>query len=144
MVERTWETRELPLLEAVVEAHEAERPIGNVQRLAELLGAEVEEMRRSLEALYDDAYVTGANGSSWQGGFDLINIRPTPKARRLVGQWPSEDRYDAVMELLAVQIEGETDEERRTLLQRLQGAISDAPRAVAVSVLSAVLKGGLG
>lgn len=70
------------------------------------------------------------------------------RARRAVGQWPSEDPVARLLQLLDDQIAGEPDEERRSKLERLRHALAEGAKNVGGNVLANLIvlaaSGGVG
>lgn len=139
----TWETREQRALEAIFEAEEADQDAFSTVDLAESLGIDISKARRSARALYEAGYIYGSDAST-TAGFDLLGMRLLERGRRAVGQWPSEDVYDALVRLLQAQIAEEEDPERRTRLQRLLTSVTEVGKDVAGGVLVSLARQVLG
>lgn len=134
MAPRTWETRELPLLEVIAAAEQEgptyALPSDEVGRRAGLDQMAAQMGRRELHRA---GYIRGADVSS-HDGWGLINIKLEERGRRQVGQWPSENGYDELIRLLDGRLESTDDEDERGSLRRLRDAATDVGRG-AVSAL---------
>jgi hypothetical protein len=136
----TWFERELPVLEAIYRAEEEEDDHGfsalTVDGVAERTSLDIGQTRRTVRGLAEAGFITGNNASTL-GGWDLMGIRLLERGRRAIGQWPTDDLYDELVELLQTQIAEETDPDRQSRLKRLLGAVTDVGKDVAGSVLAA-------
>ena len=139
MATYTWDTRELPILDAVAVAEEAGKAIG-WGNVAETTGIEAEIVRRSLESLLSADYISGMAYHEGGGSFEIANIRLTERGRRAVGQWPSGDPFVALTALLEHRIATESDPARRSKLQRFLDAMTDVGKDVTGGVLVALVR----
>jgi hypothetical protein len=141
MADRTWETREQPILEAVAKAEES----GVRVYLSSQIGADIglTETATSIgfRGLEEDHYLT-AGPKRFTGGV-MMNPRLLGKGRRAVGQWPA-DPYDELVTALRDRIAHEDDPEARGRLQRLLEALGDVGQKVATSVLTDYVKRTVG
>lgn len=143
LVEDTWNRLALPILEAVFRFEEADAEGTQTSDVAQATGLELEPTRRELRRLYEDGLVIG-EVLSWTGPWDMYGIRLSGQARRQIGQWPPEDSYDALLEVLRLQIENEQDPDQRTRLERLRETIGEVGQSVVSTVLAAYLKNQIG
>ena len=121
MVDSTWTTRELPILEAVIAAQERGDDVNAAARTAvdidgKLYGEVVDSLR--LDG-YLDAIVQ-RNGA--HRIFAAVIQGPLPRARRAVGQWPSEDAGTELVRVLEDRMADATPEER-SKLERARDAL---------------------
>ena len=93
MARSTWHARDLPILEAVAAAEEADAAIDS-DGLATATGLSETAVARGLAALLDGDYISGDDESSQTTPFALLDVRLRERGRRAVGQWPSEDPFD--------------------------------------------------
>ena len=93
MARSTWHARDLPILEAVAAAEEADAAIDS-DGLATATGLAETAVARGLAALMDGDYISGDDVSSQTTPFALLDVRLRERGRRAVGQWPSEDPFD--------------------------------------------------
>lgn len=144
VVEYTWETRELPILEAVAAAEER----GEDPALA---------ARTAVEGLSDDLYgLTIANLA--QGDYLDAHLRQSadgtigvamvvrlkPNGKRAVRQWPSGDLGEALMGAIQRAIEAEADPERTSRLRRFLEAAGTAGQDVVTQIAIGVVKSAAG
>ena len=96
-IEPTWATIELPLLRAAVHADlQGDDVRAAVMAQAATLGLNDRQIGNRIESLFDAGYFQGQFERMFGGNF-LANIRrPTERARRAVGQWPTADGLAAV------------------------------------------------
>ena len=124
MAARTWEARELPVLQAVARADRDERAVADVQELAKAVGIEVKAARRRTEALQRAGFIRGVDASS-AAAYDLISIELTEKGHRAVGHWPSPDSYEDLIRVLDDKITATQDPEEQSRLIRFRdGALA--------------------
>ena len=86
-VRSTWERRDLPILEQVVDAFNRGERVKDARRLADLTGLDAADALLGLEALHQARYVDGVDVSDMQTRFALLDIRPLERARRATGDW---------------------------------------------------------
>jgi hypothetical protein len=128
LMNETWVSRDLPVLDAVVELLEDEDLV-QPEAVAERTGLDLREVLRALHAL-DRTYVRLHRDMS--GGFvDSV----TPEARRAVGQWPSgESLIRQIADGLAAAAEEETDPEQKSRLRQAAALLGGAVRDIAIGV----------
>jgi hypothetical protein len=138
---RTWEQRELPLLEEILR-DEQEAPTYNLDsdRLAERLGFDLRLTRVAIGAFLTDRLI---EGTRIQGGA-TVGIRITPDGRRAVGQWPSGDPFVDLVRILEQRVETASDEQERTRMARLLGDVKDVGKEVIGGVVTAVIRSQTG
>lgn len=143
-MERTWATREQLILEAVADAQEHGRDVVSVARAAvpDLPGDLYMETLASLE---DDGFLQVATIRDGAGRLHGAHVqRLTPKGRRQVGQWPSDDVVTELLAGLQAKIDAEPDPVERSRLERLRDAAGEVSRSVLSAVVTAAAKGALG
>lgn len=134
-----WDQRERRILEAVRDGEEAGERVLSVATLAEPLERPLEEVRRVVEALHIDGWLTGVEAAD-AVGFELVDMRPTAKTRRYLGDWPAETgSVDVLLETLASKIDEVDDDEERSKLQRFLQSAAGVSREVLSDVLAAVI-----
>jgi hypothetical protein len=136
MVTRTWEDREQRLLEAIGAAEEEGRE-ARADKLNSPTGLTQDQVERGLQALHDAGYIEGIDVTAQGDIFDLLNIRLLERGRRAVGQWPAEDQYAALLEVLEAQIAASQDPEQRTKLERLREAAIGLGQGMLATILNA-------
>ena len=143
MATPTWETHELPILEAIAERAAS---IGGPrwEELVELVGLPADQVQLALRRLYENDYIDGIDVTSMgDAGFELLDIKLLEPALRIVGIWPREP-YEEFLRALERRIGDETDPERRSRLERLRDALIQMGESVATSVLTEVVKRSVG
>jgi hypothetical protein len=87
-MESTWETRDLPVLDAIVRYYDEDDSavIPDVQTFAEITGMDPGQVARAVRALSPRFIKTGP---SMGGLMDVAIMGITDEARQVVGQWPS-------------------------------------------------------
>jgi hypothetical protein len=137
-MDETWLSRDLPVLDAVVELLE-DHDLVPPEAVAERTGLDSREVLRAMHAL-DGIFVRLHRDMS--GGFvDAV----TPEARRAVGQWPSgESLIRQLADGLAAAAEKETDPEQKSRLRQAAALLGGAVRDIAVGVAQAYADRRLG
>ena len=143
MARSTWQARELPILEAIAAAEEADAAIDS-DGLATATGLPETAVCRGLAALMDGEYISGDDVSSQTTPFALLDVRLRERGRRAVGQWPSEDPFDGLIAVLEARLAEETNTERKGKLGALLDAVRGVGRDVAVAVLTDLVKQHMG
>jgi hypothetical protein len=136
-VEDTWGTRDIPVLNSVVELLGHSYMV-TVSDIAARTGLELAEVTRSLDAM-DPTFVdfrkteTGGDPTFW-----YVN-RVTPEARRAVGQWPTpEGLVDRLVQAFNDAADHEEDAERHYQLRQAAGLLGETVRDVAVRVAATI------
>lgn len=142
MVTLTWQDRERRILEHVLQAWE-DGEYAQIDDIAQAVELDHDKAMRVVEVLRDEGYVTAAGVLNDP---HLVDIEPTAKARRAVGQWPTpaDELYDRLIAVLDERIANEPDERERTRLQRARNALADVGRNVIASALVEAMKYGAG
>jgi hypothetical protein len=144
MMESTWETRDLSVLDAAVrylDEHPAQ-PGPTVADIAQQTGLKAEEVFRAVRALdgpYLDLRIRFGSPSP------VRVLRVTDEARRAVGQWPSPDVWaDRIVQALQEAADREPDQEKRSRLRATAEGLAGFGRDVLVGVLSGGITRGMG
>lgn len=130
----TWDDREMPILQTVLAAEDAGEEV-NLHDLAVRTGLEQKSAQSGLRALYEANYVTGLDVGSMGMGFQLMDIRLLERGRRAVGQWPSDNPFESLVELLDTKIAGEEDSDAKSKLARLRDALLGLGKDVGTALL---------
>lgn len=141
MVESTWLTREVPVLEAVAAAEE-EGAEANGEWLSERTGLGGAATSKGVQALLraDPPYVTAIDASTF-GSTYFMDVQLLERGRRTVGAWTNEEGgLDAFLDLLAERIDAEPDEAEKSRLTKLREAAQGLGKDVGTSLLTAWLK----
>jgi hypothetical protein len=146
----TWESRDLAVLEVIRAAEIKASDTGYaVLRDPQSLAAELDLPRHEILASLRDLaeaqppYVIGTDASDISEWY-LTDIRLTERGRRAVGQWPSEEAYDALLQLLSQEIDAEPEAEKRRGLEKMRDGVLQAGREVGVALLTAWAKAQAG
>jgi hypothetical protein len=142
----TWETRDLPVLKAIVAIEEESGRFAMVDAIAERTGLDDEQVQRAVGALsreepslFEVIDASSMGGTHYAGAGDI-----TGHARRVVGAWPTPeslaDRLIAALEDTAAN--GEDEEHRSWAKRALEGG-KGVGKGVLTSVLVKVLTEGI-
>jgi hypothetical protein len=137
-VESTWETRDLPVLDAIVRYYdEQDGPeIPDVETFAKLTGMDPGQVARAVRALSPRFIKTGP---SLGGLIDVAIMGVTDEARQAVGQWPTpESLADRIVVALLEAADREPDERKRTKLRAAADALGGFSRDLLVNVIANV------
>lgn len=118
----TWETRDLPVLKAIIDITEEGESLIQPHQITQRLGMDPVDVRRALAALagaqppffhFEDTTDNDTDGRE----IDAIHS-PTGAARKAVGQWPSELLARQIIDGLLEAADAEPDEEKRSKLKQ--------------------------
>ena len=137
----TWVDQERPVLAVVVEHDVAGERIDDTH-VAERLGFDLHLTSRVIGRLVRADYHEAARFQD-EDGEGWGTIRPTERARREVGQWPSADPWDRLLERLNTAIEEESEPSRREKLVGVRDSLLAAGREVGLGALGSVLASGM-
>jgi len=123
MARLKWDERELPILEAIAGLEDdSGENVERIDTLVDLTGLERGDVVLGLRALVNAGYVDAIDASGpmvGNEGAEFLDIGLLERGRRAVGQWPSEDAGDDLLELIRQRAEGAATEEERSRLRRL-------------------------
>jgi hypothetical protein len=140
----TWEDREEPILLAVWRYDEqGETEIG-LAEIAEAAGLDPQLTRRVARALVEEGYMDGASVSLLGGGYELRAPRLRERGRVAIGQWPTQDGYEALLQAVDERIAATSDPAEKTRLERFRAAAGDVGKNVVGALLTAALRGYAG
>jgi hypothetical protein len=139
MVKDTWESRELPLLEAIAQADAEGHEYPESGSLAEKTGLPYVQVQAGLKALLQADMIAGAKINT-PSGWGLVNISLRERGRIASGAWPSGDVYAELLRVLDDRIAGTKDSEQRNALQRLRGAVVDVGTGVVSAAVYDLLR----
>lgn len=131
----TWESRDLPVLKAVVELYEESGRRVHLSAIENATGFNKETVQRALRALYREPYFEEATGSF--GGEILVVGEPTGKALRVAGQWPSPELQlqNLIAAFEAVAADDSRPEEERSRAAKIGLWLTGALQQVAIGAL---------
>jgi hypothetical protein len=143
-MESTWESRDLPVLDAIVryfDEHDGAE-IPDVATFAKFTGMDPTQVARAVRALSPRFIKTQA---SLGGLMDVAVMGVTNDARQAVGQWPSPEVWlERLVQALREAAEHEPDPERKGRLRALAEGLGGFARDVAVGVLSGGITHSMG
>lgn len=126
MARATWDVREQPILEAIADVEETQGDnVERIDALVELTGLDRLVVLLGLRALLDAGYVAAIDAGAryrTDEDDDFLDIHLQERGRRAVGQWPSEDSADALLELLSARVSAASTDDERTRWERLLDA----------------------
>jgi hypothetical protein len=144
-VESSWESRDLPVLDAVVHyLDEHVDAIPDVAQIAVITGRDPAEVHQALRAM-EGHFIHVPDMSVGADAQNYFVDGVTPQARRAVGQWPSPEVWvDRLVQALREAAEREPDPERRGRLRAMAEGLGGFARDVAVGVLSGGITQSMG
>lgn len=144
MADRTWEQRELPILESVAQIEvEGRMYRTDTGTIADMVGIDRRTTGIALRSLLLAGYIEGASEDDAGGSVGVSAPRLLERGRRAVGQWPQDNAFDDLLALLEARIE-EAEPERRGKLVKARDGLLTLGRDVGVEVLGAFLTGRAG
>ena len=139
-MDSTWESRDLPVLEAVVEECEREHAT-DPHTIVRATGLEFDQVQRALRALSSEVPPLFKAEAKANGGMSMV-WGPTGEARRRVGAWPTPDGLAGrIVEALGEAAERTPDPEEGTRLREAGRALANVGQAALAGVISNVLTG---
>jgi DNA-binding Lrp family transcriptional regulator len=138
----TWATLERPILETVAKHDDDVRGLSSDDVVLET-GLPVAAVQRAIKRLVDAGYLEGIAAMTQEStGPEYMNLHLPEAGLREVGTWPG-DPYDALLAIVARQLDTERDPERRGRLQKLRDGLLGVGRDVVTGVLTAYTSGQL-
>lgn len=141
VTEDTWTTLSLPLLEEI--ARLPPEAVGvRVGALADAVGRDPMAVAREVDRLIAAGYLSGrvrksmtcGDARPWTAMVDLAE-----RGLRVVGSWPSEDPYEALLATLERRLAAATNEEDRSRLRRVRDGLASMAKDVGSNVLASVI-----
>jgi hypothetical protein len=139
-----WYSRAVPVLEAI-DAREGVGNIVSIGDLAHATGLDPDEIGVEVERLIADGFVdvqeevlkpwTARSARPWT----LVSPRLAERGARVVGAWPAENPYEALVEIIERRIAAAEDELERSRWQRMLDTIVTLARDVGSNVVASVL-----
>lgn len=148
----TWYSRALPILEAVRDVEGSEESfLFMIGDLADRTGLDPHHVVVEVERLIEGGYLSGKVGGPTSGGdfrpWHISNVRLAPTGARVVGLWPSDDPYEALLALLDRRLAEAPDEDTRSRLRKVRDGITGLGKDVGTNLIAGVLvelaRGGL-
>ncbi len=148
MAEDRWRSIALPILEFIHE-HANSHGFGvlNVGTIAEGTGIDPWEVAHELDRLHEAGYLSARLQMLASGGdprpWFISGAGLGERGLRTVGAWPTDDPYEALVELLERRIGETTDQETKTKLMNLKGAMATVGKSTVAGLLVALATGGI-
>ena len=142
MATPTWASLERPILEAIAKHDQDLRGLSSedAARETDLPAAAV---LRAIKRLVDAGYLDGIDVMTQDStGPEYMHLHLLEPGLREVGAWPS-DPYDALLAIVAHQLDAEPDPERRSRLQILRDGLVSVGRDVVTGILTSYASGQL-
>lgn len=139
LFESTWATREFPILEAISTAAETGDDIGRAAREA-VPELSIDLFQETLNALARDDYLDAQVTRRADGRVNVIVERLTPKGRRAVGQWPSDDSVHEFTSTLERLEATEIDPVQKSRFKKIREAFTDLGEDLAARTIAEFLK----
>ncbi|MDQ1628263.1 MAG: hypothetical protein QOI54_2007 [Actinomycetota bacterium] len=141
-----WETRDLPVLKAIVDFEDETGQYARLDTLAQRTGHDDALLQAALRALNNEQprLISVIDVSSMSGKFFMGAGDATGEARRRVGQWPTrESLADRIIAALEDAAENAPTEEERSGARKFLDGAKGVGKGVLTSVLVKVLTEGL-
>jgi len=145
----TWETRDLPVLKAIIELTEEGIHYIKPQQIAERTSMDGATIQRALAALAEEnpPFFDHREANSFgdpSRNFVVVS-KPTGHARRTVGAWPTPDFLaDRIIDGLERAAEAEEDDDKRGRLKRTAAWFASAGRDILVDITGSAISTGMG
>ncbi|MDR8019215.1 hypothetical protein [Nesterenkonia aerolata] len=144
----TWETIEVPVLEATVSLLESKNPGSptTLDEIVEASGLERDEVNRTIGKLSQEHLVANDISAAGAGAIDWIVKGVTPKGLRAAGVWPSENAAaGAFLEALDQQIEEAPEgSSKKSALEQIKASAKNVTEGTLTAVFAAAVKAGTG
>jgi hypothetical protein len=135
MAEATWLSQELPILEAIRRAEISGDNVDSAAAAA-VPGLPRERYMTIIESLNDASYLEARILPGDNQIMSVHVLRLMERGRRAVGQWPSEDVFEAFLELLKNRIEETDNDVEKGRLRRALESMTAIGRQVGTAVLT--------
>jgi hypothetical protein len=144
VVEDRWHSVAVPILEYMRE-HARPMTMIPVWHIADATGIDPTDVAVELDSLIAAGYVVGPLRKTMSGGdptsWFLESSSLGERGLREVGAWPSDDPYEALLDLLDRRIEATSDPAERSKLAALKSSVSDVGKQLIAGLLVEVAKG---
>lgn len=144
-MEDTWSLRDLPVLEAIVRAHELTGRAVTPHEVASGAGLDEATVHKALKALASENPPFFTSMQTRMSGHVSLIGPPTGHARRAVGAWPTAEVIaERLVEALREAADREPDEERKTFLRKAATYLANAGRDLAADIGAAAINRQMG
>jgi hypothetical protein len=134
----TWETRELPVLRAIVDLSDVGH-LGGITpaHIVERTGMDPTTVSRALRALANENPSLFQWDDIAETGDIVVVVNPTGDARRAVGTWPAPDAWaDRLIAALTDAADRASNPDEKTKLRRAADALGSIGKEVLTDVLT--------
>jgi hypothetical protein len=146
MAEDRWYDVALPILE-YVHAHGGPLDLLSVADIAEGTGLSPQDVAVELDSLCQAGFVNGTLRKMMTGGdpspWFLESSSLGERGLRVVGAWPSDDAFEALVAILDRQIAATADPEKISKLSALRSSVADVGKATFAGLLVEFAKGNI-
>lgn len=148
----TWYSLALPILEAIRDLEGSDESYAlTIGSLADRTGLEPRQIAVEVERLIDGGFLSAKLAKPMAGGdvrpWHVNNVRLSPAGARVVGLWPSDNPYEALLAVLERRVAEAPDEETRSKWRKVRDTIGGLGRDVGTNLIANVLlelgRGGL-
>jgi hypothetical protein len=143
MAEDTWYRVALPVLEYVHE-HSGSRGMLSLGEISEGTGIGLNEVDVEVARLCSADYLAGSIHRMGGNAGNYLNPNNLgERGLRVVGAWPGEDPYEALVALLDRNIELTSDDEEKSKLKSLRASVTDVGKQVVAGLMVEFVKGNI-
>jgi hypothetical protein len=146
MINDTWDARAIPILQFLA-ARDDMDPV-SIGQIVDATGIQGRDVVSEIDRLTSGGYINSRLVRLGTGGdvrpWFLDGSRLGERGARTVGMWPSEDGFQALLQLIERRIDGESDQARKVGLSRLKDSLIGIGAATGTTLLSAWLQGIVG
>jgi hypothetical protein len=136
VVESTWASRDLPVLDAAVRLLEDDSAV-RADQIVKETGFDLETVLQALDALRGE-FIVDLIKPVTPGAWRFTRV--TADARRVVGQWPTaENLTSRLAAAFGEAADDERDPERKSRLHQIASFLADTGKDVAAEVLAKVI-----
>ncbi len=144
MADDTWTSVVIPILEWTA-GHEDDRSdsvMPSLGDIADAIGTTALKVDHELERMFMAGLVSGeiSRHSGPVEHHSVWNLILLERGSRIIGQWPADDNYDALLQLLDQQIAAAPEADEKTKLTKVRDAIASMGRDVAVNLITSYLQ----
>jgi hypothetical protein len=139
-----WYSRALPILEAVRDIEGSDESyVFQIGALADRTGLDPRHVVVEVERLIEGGYLSGKLAKMMTGGdvrpWHVNNARLAPAGARVVGLWPSNDPYEALLAVLERRVTEAPDEETQSRWRKVRDTIAGLGKDVGTNLIAGVL-----
>jgi hypothetical protein len=138
MIDDTWRSRELPILQAVAEGEQTGVDDITTEWLLDRTGLTPDAVARGLGALLDGTYIDATDASTYAGSY-FMGVGLRERGRRTTGTWPPDDAYQALIQLLEQRIADSSTDEERSRWTRLLNGMKGLARDVGTNTIASAI-----